>query len=146
MRGPRLLGQVLPLHDVRDIEAHVRSLLDARLAEWGARLDPERYEDALSYLLGKAVELSKNYRPSPDLAFSTYSRRILRARVVDWYRLTFHDARYVQNVTTVSLYGGIGDDDEQLYVERDAGELDELNRHSHRDEMEEVLTRVALDS
>ena len=145
MRGPRLLPRPLALHDVRDFEAHVRALIDARLSEWGARLTPELHEDLLAYLLGVGWELSLRYQPGPDLTFSTYSRRILRARVVDWYRSTFHDARYVQNVTEVSLYAFTEvDEEETTFLERHDGHRDELNRHASRDHLEEVLTRASL--
>ena len=126
----------------------MRALLDARLHEWGARLSPDLYEDALAYLIEKAWELSIRYRPTPNLSFSTWSRRILRARVVDWYRHTFHDARYVSSaVVEVSLYSfGDVDEEDTTWLERHAGERDELNRHAHHDHLEEVLTHVALSS
>ena len=124
----------------------MRALLDARLSEWGARLNPDKYEDALAYLLGLAWELSLRYEPSPDLTFSTYSRQILRRRVVDWYRQTFYDARYAREVDEVALSTLAGDVDEEgtTFLERHAGERDELNRHASRDQMEEVLTRATL--
>jgi hypothetical protein len=57
-RRARLLGAPCPLHDVRDPEAHVRVLLDARLGQSGARLDADYYEDALTFLLEICWELS----------------------------------------------------------------------------------------
>lgn len=136
----------------------MRVLLDARLDEWGARLDADKYADVLTYLLETCWELSGldaageprrgwrvrcaldpeeleagdgedlgwyvdeheawaiadaraagepgaivaveeapppgAYDPELGLAFSTYSRRILKLRVVDWYRRTFGDSRY----------------------------------------------------
>jgi hypothetical protein len=173
-----LLGSVLPLHDVRDVEAHVRVLLDARLGEWGAHLDASRYDDILTYLLGTSWTLSGVDRldgeqracacgcgaivgwgfrvytaptivdfeegeaefvgwfaqktaavaagvlrlasptflmsvepslrpgvfdPALGLSFSTYSRRLLALRAVDWYRSTFGDARYGGARDEVSL-------------------------------------------
>jgi len=161
-RPTRLLSGQFALHDVRDPEAHVRVLLDARLGELGAHLNGPAYEDALTYLLELCWELSGldadgnpricwyarlffdveeiddgdtveelgpfpseeardravatyvctmtehpivelhegrprgAYDPAFGLSFSTYSRRILRLRVVDWYRRTFHDSRYGQ--------------------------------------------------
>ena len=125
----------------------MRALLNARLAEWNAKLSPELYEDALAYLIEKAWELSLRYRPTPELTFSTYSRRILRSRVVDWYRHTFHDARYVTGVVEVSLSALTDvDEEETTFLERHGGERDELNRHAARDPIEEVLTHVTLAS
>lgn len=124
----------------------MRALLDARLSEWGARLSPALYEDALAYLIETAWELSLRYRPTSDLAYSTYSRRILRARVVDWYRQTFRDGRYVRDVVEVSLSTlADEDDDEAPFLDRHRSERDELHRHAS-DPMEEVLTYVALAS
>lgn len=160
---PRLLGTPLALHDVRDVEAFVRALLDARLREWGARLRPAEYDDALTYLIERCWELSGldnagrprvawyirevdvdelladgesegplhgpfrtepealefavalgdtelvrgapkgAYDPAHGIAFSTYSRRILTLRVVDWYRSTMGDARYGTQHRNVSL-------------------------------------------
>lgn len=203
----------------------MRVLLDARLAEWGARLDASAYEDALSYLVQKCWELSgldASGRPrrvwyvhvtfdvvreieegsvsgivlghyaseerakeaadsylegdpgailelvegSPPgaydaelgLSFSTYSRRILSARVVDWYRATFGDARYGTRQRELSLDAlveqwerndGSGADDSYLDRRGPGARLefiDDLNRHAHDDPTEEVLTRVALGS
>lgn len=218
-RGPRLLQSALHLHDVRDVEAHVRVLLDARLGEWGARLDAEQYDDALTYLLEKAWELSGldsdgitmrlgwrvrvftdpeeledgdagedrgwyaledraqrvaaaiatnqpgtivelyvspppgAYDSTLGLSFSTYSRRILTARVVDWYRSTFGDTRYNGRRLEESLDALAEkwdhDGGDEGYLDRDGpgGDvtfIDDLNRHAYNDPMEEVLTHVAL--
>ena len=221
MRGPRLLGSPLALHDVRDVEAHIRVLLDSQLAAWGARLGGGEYEDALTYLLTKAWELSGlddqgeqrwvwviygtavdddgeredvqvgpfntleiatrqlarlqeehefeqptirkerpagSYDPAKGISFSTFSRRILTARIVDWYRSTFGDSRYGGRLRALSLdqlvdewenkNDGTGAADG--YLDRNGpgarlDAVDELNRHAYHDPHEEVLTRVALD-
>lgn len=54
----RLLGATFPLHDVRNVEAHVRALLDATLRHWSAHLDSDEYDDALAFLIEKCWELS----------------------------------------------------------------------------------------
>jgi hypothetical protein len=205
-RSARLLSVQLALHDVRDPEAHVRVLLDSRLAEWGARLDGPAYEDALTYLLELCWELSGldangepricwwarlfidaeeidagdtveelgpfpseiardravetyvctmteqpivelhegrprgAYDPAFGLSFSTYSRRILSLRVVDWYRRTFHDSRYGQDRREVSLdamaerYEARGEAPEQF--------LDTLAQDP--DLLDDVLTRATV--
>lgn len=219
----RLLSTPFPLWDVRDVEAHVRTLLDARLREWGARLSAAQYEDALTYLVDKCWELAGlngdgktlryvyvavihvtaadaepfvqelgpfpredrcreiggrkadeirstgalvvlevisrrprgAYEPSAGLAFATYSRRILTARVVDWYRQTFGDSRYGSNRRDVSLDALVeswerdGEGAAEAYLDRCGPGarvefLDELNRHAYHDETEEVLTRAAI--
>jgi hypothetical protein len=205
---PRLLAATLALHDVRDVEAHVRALLDSRLAGWGARLDSELYDDALTFLVTKCWELSgidENGHPrscwyarlyeSPDeieagdegrrigpyqsqllldlaierngpmiaepytapppgaydptigLAFSTYSRRVLSSRVVDWYRQTFGDARYGTRIREVSLDAPRRRSDSP--TQETADDATPGLSHDRPDpaagqELEEVLTRVAL--
>jgi hypothetical protein len=138
----RLLGAAFALHDVRDVEAHVRALLDARLREWGARLRPNEYEDALSYLIDKCWELSRVYDPTLGLSFSTYSRRILTARVVDWYRTTYGDARYGTQHRHVSLEGLAA----RFEREGEAPEqfLDQHYPGREDTDTEEVLIHVAL--
>ncbi len=146
MHSPRLLREPLPLYDVRDVEAHVRSTLDSRLAEWGAKLSPRLYEDALRYLLGVLYELALKYDATHGLKFVTYSRGILRRRVVDWYRSAIRDARYAKDVRLVSIDSIATESEEEgTFLERFEGERDELHRRVY-DQYEEVLTRVALDS
>jgi hypothetical protein len=196
--GPRQLCGTISLHDVRDVEAHVRALLDATLREWGARLRPAEYEDALAYLLDKCWELAGvdangqeriawwaivrdeadlddpdaetlgpfrseleaiartahlpfvelyegrprgAYDAKQGLSFSTYSRRILTRRIVDWYRVTYGDARYGSDLKHVSLEGLAAK------FERE-GEAPEqfLDQHypGRDDDTEEVLLNVAL--
>jgi hypothetical protein len=219
-RHVRLYGPPFTLWDVRDVEAHVRTLLDAKLREWGARLDAAKYDDALTYLVALCWRLSGlqsdgrtpraewiaqiiaghrpqtlgpfrtaeqaeaaytawratlpavdhvvytlveqrpagAYNPELGLAFSTYSRRILSRRVVDWYRHTFGDNRYGPNQKPMSL--------DQLVDEREARNdsaaggdsylehngpgsrhdfVDELNRHAYYDPFEERDTRSVTD-
>jgi hypothetical protein len=79
------------------------------------------------------------YDPALGLSFSTYSRRILSARVVDWYRRTFGDSRYGGRRRELSLNAmalARGEPVEEY--------LDSLSDGS--DETEEVLTRVAFGS
>lgn len=96
-RSVKLLGSPLELHDVRDTESLCRSVLDRVLRTWGARLKPDDYEDALTFLLEHAWKLSGRYEQHPTMKFSTYCSRILEKRIVDWYRKRFGDARYRQS-------------------------------------------------
>jgi DNA-directed RNA polymerase specialized sigma24 family protein len=98
-----LLGRELSLHDVRDVEAFVRRVADRQLQAWGAYLRTDDYEDLISYLVGKAWELSEQYDPEKGPSFSTYSARILWNRVVDWYRGHFGDSRYRSGPPPLSL-------------------------------------------
>jgi hypothetical protein len=151
---PRLYATPLALHDVRDIESHVRALLDIQLSIWHASLDTLQYQDALSYLLLVAYQLALRYDPSASsLAFSTFSRRILRVRVADWYRDTFGDARYDLHGRETS-YDAFLDrrddvDEDASWLDRHsptsrADRVDELHRDAYVDSIEDLLTRVAL--
>lgn len=82
------------LHDVDDVPALARKAMDARLNEFGAHLTPQDKEDALAYLIATAWELSRSYDKKLGPAYSTYCFRMLKLRLVDWYRMTFGDARY----------------------------------------------------
>lgn len=212
-RHIRLYGPAFALWDVRDVEAHVRTLLDAKLREWGARLDAPKYDDALTFLValcwrlsglqadsrtprtewtvalstggtlgpfashtaaeaartawllrappdlvvaGEIVEHRPKgaFDPNVGLAFSTYSRRILSRRVVDWYRATFGDSRYAGNHTPVSLdqlvedWDRDGAADSYLDHRSPGGRgdvVDELNRHAYYDPFEERETRSVTD-
>jgi len=90
----RSLNGRLALHDVADAEGLCRKVLDEQLRKTHAHLEPLDFEDAVSFLIARAYELSLRYDPSRGLAFSTYCYRILRLRVVDWYRATYGDARF----------------------------------------------------
>jgi hypothetical protein len=87
-----------PLHDVDDVPALARKALDTRLNEWGAHLSPHDREDALAFLIATAWELGRSYREDLGLAYSTYCFRMLKLRLVDWYRSTFGDSRYDNGV------------------------------------------------
>jgi hypothetical protein len=217
-RHVRLYGPAFQLHDVRDVEAHVRTLLDARLREWGARLDAPKYDDALAYLVALCWRLSGlqgdgrtprvewavqiivaglpqklgpfpscehaeaaytawratlpdvdhvvytiveqrpagAYNPTLGLAFSTYSRRILARRVVDWYRMVFGDNRYGGTHKPLSLDGlvedwerdGTGGDDSYLDHKSPGARvdfIDELHRYAYTDPIGELLTDRAKE-
>lgn len=132
----------------------MRATMDAQLDAWRARLDPGLYEDALSYLLMSAFRLGQRYNPSYTLSFSTFSRRILPFRFVQWYRDTFGDSRYGMNGREVSydaLVARRPDPEDDSWLDRHSpgartDRIDELHRHAHVDPIEDMLTRVALDS
>lgn len=126
----------LRLHDIENAQAFVQRVLDRRLNEWSARLEPDQKEDAFSYLLMTAWQLSEVYDPNRRLSFSTYCHRILRLRLADWYRDRFGDSRY-------------GDGrPEEISLEQMADALDctiaDLVESATDYTHEEVLTRVAL--
>jgi hypothetical protein len=54
----RILASPIKLHDVRDVEVFVRSIIDHRLKAWSARLSVAEYESLLSYLIVIAWALS----------------------------------------------------------------------------------------
>ena len=133
----------------------MRALLDFQLSLWNATLDSVMYEDALSYLLMVAWQLGLRYRTSSTLSFSTFSRRILRVRLADWYRDTYGDARYKLNGLETS-YDAIvdrprDDPDDVHWLDRNSptsrsDRIDELHRGAYVDSIEDLLTRVALGS
>jgi RNA polymerase sigma factor (sigma-70 family) len=82
------------LRDVRDVPALARRALESRMSEWGATLNPDDKEDALAFLIATAWELERSFREDVGIAYSTYCFRMLRLRLVDWYRDRFRDARY----------------------------------------------------
>jgi hypothetical protein len=132
----------------------VRALLEVQLAIWHATLDSVQYEDALSFLLLVAYQLALRYDPSASsLAFSTFSRRILRVRLADWYRDMYGDARYDLHGRETS-YDAFLDrrddvDEDSSWLERHSptsrtDRVDELHRDAYVDSIEDLLTRVAL--
>jgi hypothetical protein len=64
----------------------------------GRNLSPHDREDALAYLIATAWELERSYNENLGLAYSTYCFRMLKLRLVDWYRSTFGDSRYGNGV------------------------------------------------
>lgn len=130
----------------------MRALLDAQLEFWHATLDATQYEDALAYLIAVAWQLGLRYWPTSTLSFSTFSRRILRVRLADWYRDTYGDARYGLNGREVSydaLVARRQDPEEDGWLDRNgpasrADRIDELHRDAHVDSIEDMLTRVAV--
>lgn len=99
-----LLSGVVSLHDVDDVEGLARRALDDSITSWGARLSALDYEDAMSYLLEVMVRLAGSYDPAKGRnSFSTFAYRILRRRVVDWYREAKGDARYGHHKRIVAI-------------------------------------------
>ena len=114
----------LALHDVDDVELLCRRVLETRLSEWGAHLRRDLYEDALAYLVATAWELSTVYDPELGPSFSTYCYRLLRRRLVDWYRSTFGDSRHAPRPELVSLDRALRLDGDQELEER-LGQVDD---------------------
>lgn len=98
-----MLAGSLALGDVRDVEGLARRALDDALHSRGAHLKPHLYEDALQELLTTTWQLWQRFDPARGLSFSTYAYRLLKLRVVDWYRSEFGDSRYGERPTVLSL-------------------------------------------
>jgi RNA polymerase sigma factor (sigma-70 family) len=94
-----LLPAKLALHDVRDVEALCAGILRRNGATWS---EADR-EDALSYLIAEAWELSERYDTKHGISFSNYLTRRLPGRLVDWYRKRFGDSRYQNRAELVPL-------------------------------------------
>ena len=80
-----LLNGRLELHGV-DGERLARKALDDALRTRGAFLRPVEYEDALSFLVTAFWETSTKWDPERGGNFATHAYRLLRLRLVDWYR------------------------------------------------------------
>jgi DNA-directed RNA polymerase specialized sigma subunit len=85
------------LHDADDAEKFCARILDDQLRAFGVRLRSHDQEDALSYLIGEAWRLSVRYDPSVGQRFSTYARRHLGLRFVDWLRAKLGRTRWSQS-------------------------------------------------
>lgn len=217
------VGPRLQLWDVRDVEAHVRVIVDSWLREWNARLDATKRDLLVRWLIrtcwllsglkedgrtlrpgyaplltitypaprwssvyglveqrlfepppynlqgeavaagakfaawfaqdGSSVEVEiverrprGAYDPSFGISFSTYSRRTLTRRIIDWYREEFKDRRYGPQELPLSLEQlGRSHRDELDVDEGSLGRLeviDVLNRNPLADVDEEAWLNV----
>jgi hypothetical protein len=93
-----LLTGTITLHDVDDLEAHLRTDLDVQLKARGGFLTGYEYEDALTYFIGKGWELSLVYDPDRGWSFSKFLRYKSEYFYTDWLRQRHGDARYGQNI------------------------------------------------
>jgi DNA-directed RNA polymerase specialized sigma24 family protein len=85
-----VLSETYALHDVRDIEALCWQVAHKYCQSIQSYLEPADVEDLVAFLLVEAWKASERYSPITQTArFSSYARRILGARCVDWYRLRF---------------------------------------------------------
>jgi len=102
-----VLSQRWSLHDVEDLEGLCGKVLETRLRRWGAVLNEQDSEDAMSYLIARAWELYCKFDPWYEAtyrrSFSTFLYRRLRFAVVDWFRLRYGDWRYQEEVVVLSL-------------------------------------------
>ncbi len=80
-----LLHGRLTLHGV-DSEKLARRALDDSLHS--RQLEWHRHDDAIAFLVALCWQLSLQFDSSRGQAFSTFAYRILRLRVVDWFRQT----------------------------------------------------------
>lgn len=84
-----------PFHDVDDPWRFVRGALNDELRYRGGHLAPERYEDAVAYLVEILCRLAMRYDPAKgSLSFSTFAYRILRRRYTSYLRYSRGDSRY----------------------------------------------------
>jgi hypothetical protein len=97
-----VLSELYALHDVRDVEALCQVVAHKYCQSIQSYLEPTDVEDLTAFLLVEAWKASERYAPTTETArFSSYVRRVLGARCVDWYRLRFgrtvwkfHDREY----------------------------------------------------
>jgi len=96
-------GGRVAIRDVHDVERFAGLALTDALRAFGATLRRAEWEDAHQELLRVIVELDRRYDPGKGVAFSTYAYRILRLRVVDWYRGRFEQSRGGRRVELIPL-------------------------------------------
>ncbi len=60
----------------------------------GGFLDDDRREDLISYLVVVGLTARAKYDPGYGQAETTFLYRLMRVRVVDWYRQTLGDSRF----------------------------------------------------
>jgi hypothetical protein len=92
-----LLGRPWALHDVEDAERLASKVLGDVLRARGAFLRPHEREDALSFLLTSLWELSERWDAGRGGNFSTHAYRLLRLRLVDWYRSELGRTKWTVN-------------------------------------------------
>jgi hypothetical protein len=81
-----LLPRPLELHNIRDVEAFCRRILDNHIRKT-SNLGPDDYDEALAYLIGETWILSERFTPNgPHVKFSPYAHKLLNCRIVDWRR------------------------------------------------------------
>jgi hypothetical protein len=128
---------------------------EAELVGWFAgerEAEASTVERCLSEpLLMTSVEPSLRpgvFDPGLGLSFSTYSRRLLVLRAVDWYRSTFGDARYGGARDEVSLDAQLQSHDGANgmpgELERGCGGADRMLDDAAVVAFDDVLTREAL--
>lgn len=80
---------------IEDPWRFVRHALNDELRSRGATLPPDRYEEAVSFLMERLCVLATRWNPAAgSLSFSTFAYRILRRRYTDFLREWRGDARY----------------------------------------------------
>lgn len=113
-----MLNSVLSLHDIANVEAFCRAVIDDHVA-FGVRtanglsgptkaLTPEDREDLLQYLVMTTWRYSERYHGKDDgrgkLCFSGYVIGILHRRVVDWKRTRWRSTRYLKDPVIETPY------------------------------------------
>jgi hypothetical protein len=118
-----VLSQRWQLHDVEDVERLCGRALENRLRRWGAALDEQDNEDAISFLLARSWVLYLKFDPwfeaTHKRSFSTFLyRRLYSFEVINWIRIRFGDSRYPDRPVVLSL--------DYYDADGELGELDEL--------------------
>lgn len=81
---PLLTGQ-LTLHDIRDVEQHVRDAI-ASVPGIVATLEPSAHDELVADLIGTVWEASLRYDHTRGWAFSNLAYRLVRFRTIDHLR------------------------------------------------------------
>lgn len=89
------LAEPLRLHDIRDLEAHIRAAIRT-IPGVTTSLPAAEHEDLICDLIGTIWEASLRYDPTRGPAFSNLAHRLARHRTIDHIR---HRNGYTRNGT-----------------------------------------------
>jgi hypothetical protein len=127
-------------------------------ASAGVALVAITWERKVAFAKVEKVRPTGAYDKTRGISFSTYSFRILKLRVIDWYRSDpeFGDRRYSKGQRAEESLEALAErlsedtaraDDSGLARYEPAGRLgfiDDLNRNAYQDSIEEVVCRAAI--
>ena len=96
-----MLNGRLTLHEIDDVEAFCRRVVDAHLSSTRTHLRRDDADDLLAYTIELAWEISQRFDKTCGVSFSTYAYRLLRVRCVDWMRQRYGRTKWTFGDGTV---------------------------------------------
>jgi hypothetical protein len=135
----RLLNGTLTLHDVRDVEALCRWVVNTRVP--GGELRQHEREDLITWLIEVAWFHSRKYRPGGTVSFSTYITVQLRRDVHEWKRKQNGRTRW--SASNGKVYERVMPRVVSLEGEQESGELERAWRPGEVDSTDGGLAALA---